>query len=227
MNPVTRYRDRREAGRILGARLRERPQLSESVVLALPRGGVPVGLEVARAIDAPLDVFVVRKLGAPNQPELALGAIASGGFEVLNRPLIDELGVTPIEIAVVADREVAELARRERLYRGNRPSVDVGDRTVILVDDGLATGFTMRAAIEAVRNFGARRLVAAVPVGSPRTCGELTGMVDELLCPLQPSQLGAVGLWYEDFSATSDEEVQACLAAPGEAHLAHGQRGCA
>lgn len=225
MNSVTRYQDRREAGRVLGAHLHERAPLIDPVVLALPRGGVPVGFEVARAIDAPLDVFVVRKLGVPQQPEFAMGAIASGGFEVLNKPLIAELGITPFEIASVADREVAELARRENLYRHGRPPIDVRGHTCILVDDGLATGFTMRAAIAAVRHGGARRLLVAVPVGSPETCADLAAEVDEVVCPLQPEALHAVGWWYDDFSPTSDHEVHECLAAAGQAQAGHAARG--
>lgn len=225
MNFMTRYRNRREAGQVLGAQLRERGPLIDPAVLALPRGGVPVGLEVARALDAPLDVFVVRKLGVPQQPEFAMGAIASGGFEVLNKSLIAELGITPIEIAAIADREIAELGRRETLYRGGRPPIDVRDRTCILVDDGLATGSTMRAAIEAIRHFGARRLIVAVPVGAPETCVELASEVDEVICPLQPEALHAVGLWYEDFTPTSDREVQTCLAAAEQAHADHAARG--
>lgn len=225
MDSVTRYQDRREAGRVLGAQLRERGPLIDPVVLALARGGVPVGFEVARALDAPLDVFVVRKLGVPQQPEFAMGAIASGGFEVLNDPLIAELGITPLEIASVADREVAELARREALYRRGRPPIDVRGHTCILVDDGLATGFTMRAAIAAVRHCGARRLIVAVPVGSPETCAELASEVDEVVCPLQPEALQAVGRWYEDFSPTSDREVHECLAGAERAQAEHAARG--
>lgn len=222
MNSVTRYRDRREAGRILGAQLRDRGRLIDPVVLALPRGGVPVGLEVARALDAPLDVFVVRKLGLPRQPELAMGAIATGGFEVLNTRLIAELGVTPFEIAAIADREVAELARRETLYRGGRSPVNVRERSCVIVDDGLATGFTMRAAIEALRHYDAGRLIVAVPVGAPETCVELGGQVDEVVCPLQPEAMRAVGLWYDDYSPTTDREVEECLAAADPSNAAPG-----
>lgn len=207
------YSDRREAGRILAEHVRDQFASADAVVLALPRGGMPVGLEVAWLLGAPLDVLVVRKLGVPIHPELAMGAIASGGFEVLNKTLVAELGITPLQIADVADRETTELQRREVLYRENRPPVDVHGRTAILVDDGLATGFTMRAAIGALRNRGARQLVVAVPVGAVETCAEIALEVDALICPLQPEPFHAVGLWYRDFRPTTDDEVRECLAA--------------
>jgi putative phosphoribosyl transferase len=207
------YFDRREAGQILAAHIREQFPTTQAIVLALPRGGVPVGFEIARALDAPLDVFLVRKLGVPRQPELAMGAIATGGYEVLNEQLIADLGITPLQIAEVADREMAELRRREALYRAGRPPLDVEDRVVYLVDDGLATGFTMRAAIGAVRDLGAGRLVVAVPVGADDTCAEIATQVDALVCPFLPDPFHAVGLWYKNFEATTDQEVQDCLAA--------------
>jgi putative phosphoribosyl transferase len=206
------YRDRREAGQILATHLAEQIH-GDAVVLALPRGGVPVGFEVARALNAPLDVFVVRKLGVPTHPELAMGAIARNGYEVLNERLIAELGLTRLQIAAVADRETEELHRREALYRRNRPPVDVRGRAVILVDDGLATGSTMRAAIGAVRLQDPTRLIVAVPVGAEDTCDELAREVDQLICPLVPESFHAVGLWYKDFAPTTDEEVRECLAA--------------
>jgi putative phosphoribosyl transferase len=205
------YHDRREAGQILGAQVRAQMAGERSVVLALPRGGVPVGLEVARALEAPLDVFVVRKLGVPQQPELAMGAIAPGGFELLNHALIADLGIGTREIRAVVAHETAELAERERKYHAVRPAVDVRGRTVVLVDDGLATGFTMRAAIAANRERGAVRLIVAVPVGAIDTCDEIAREVDVLVCPLQPKSFQAVGYWYHDFAPTSDEEVRACL----------------
>lgn len=220
------YRDRREAGQILADHVREQAGAADFVVLALPRGGVPVGLEVARALRAPLDVFVVRKLGAPQQPELAMGAIASGGIRILNKSVVAELGIAEPEIAAVADREAAELSRREKAYRENRPPVEVRGRGVILVDDGLATGSTMRAAIAAVRRREPGRLMIAVPVGAQDTCAELASEVDALICPLQPDALLAIGAWYVDFSQTTDDEVRECLAAAASEQHAHGgQRG--
>lgn len=220
------YRDRGEAGEILARHVREElGAVADSLVLALPRGGVPVGFEVARVLDAPLDVFVVRKLGAPQQPELAIGAIAAGGFEVLNERLVAQLGVSPLEIAAVADREARELQRREDAYRGNRPSASIHGRLVVLVDDGLATGFTMRAAIAAVRERGPARLVVAAPVGAVDTCAEIAREVGTLICPLQPEPFHAVGLWYRDFAETSDDEVRECLtAAAVNFEAAHASR---
>lgn len=216
-----RYRDREEAGKILGTRIPARFHTANTVVLALPRGGVPVGFEVARTLDAPLDAFVVRKLGAPRQPELAIGAIASGGYEVLNRPLIAHLGISELEIAKIFDRETNELHRREAAYRDDRPATEVRGHTVILVDDGLATGFTMKAAIMAIRDQGAARLVVAVPVGPLDTCEEIARLADTLICPLQPTHFEAVGLWYDKFPPTSDDEVRECLMA-NHAHVSRG-----
>lgn len=221
------YRNRREAGRILAEHVREQMDTADTVVLALPRGGVPVGFEVARALGAPLDVFVVRKLGVPQQPELAMGAIASGGVKIMNEAVVADLGITEKEIAAVADRETAELARREKSYRDNRPPIDVHGRVVILIDDGLATGSTMRAAIAAVRQRRPGRLVVAVPVGAKDTCTDLASEVDALICPLQPEALMAIGAWYEDFSQTTDEDVRKSLAAAIRedfAHAAHHDR---
>lgn len=223
MKNIQTYRDRREAGRILAEHIRNEIDPTDCVIIALARGGVPVGCEVARALGAPLDVFVVRKLGVPGHPELAMGAIASGGREVLNESLIAELRITPIEIADVADRECTELQRRETLFHTNHPAVAVRDRTVILIDDGLATGFTMRAAIAATRERHPKKLVVAVPVGAEDTCEEIAREVDVLICPLRPEQFHAVGLWYVDFEQTSDEEVRSCLAAAEHAlhHAEH------
>ena len=208
------YADRHEAGQILATHIRESVHdTADAFVLALPRGGVPVAFEVARMLDVPLDVFLVRKLGLPRQPELAMGAIATGGFEVLNQELIAQLGITPLQIADVADRETAELRRREALYRAGRPPLDVQGRLVILIDDGLATGFTMRAALGALHEYGARRIVVAVPVGAEDTCVQLVREVDHLICPFVPDPFHAVGMWYRNFEPTTDQDVQDCLAA--------------
>jgi predicted phosphoribosyltransferase len=200
------------AGRELAARLRGYAGRNDVVVLALPRGGVPVAFEVARELGAPLDVFLVRKLGVPGHPELAMGAIASGGVRVVNHDVVSALRIPDEVIEAVASRELAELARREQLYRGDRPAPDVSGLTVILVDDGLATGSTMRAAIEALRQRGAARIVAAVPVGAPETCEEMNRVADEAVCARTPDPFYSVGLWYDDFSQTSDEEVRELLA---------------
>lgn len=182
------------------------------LVLALPRGGVPVGFEVARALGAPLDVIVVRKLGVPQHEELAMGAIASGGARVLNRDVVRQLAIPAGVIDAVAAREQVVLAQRERAYRGDRPPPDVRGRLVILVDDGMATGATMRAAVAAVRQQGPAGIVVAVPVASPETCAEFQPLVDEVVCYATPAPFHAVGLWYEDFAPTTDEEVRDLLA---------------
>jgi len=205
-----RFRDRAEAGRLLAERLGGLGG-GDVVVLGLPRGGVPVAREVARALGAPLDVFLVRKLGLPGQPELAMGAIASGGTRVLNEELVDELRLPPEVVDAVAERERAELERRERAYRGDRPPLPLAGRTVLLVDDGLATGSSMRAAIAAVRARRPRRVVVAVPVAPRHTLDELRPLVDELVCLAAPEPFHAVGLWYADFAEVSDEEVRRAL----------------
>lgn len=210
----TRFRDRRDAGRRLAAELKRYAARSDVVVLALPRGGVPVGWEVARALAAPLDVFVVRKLGVPGEEELAMGAVARGGVRVLNERLTTALGIPEYVIDAVTAWQQEELARRERLYRGDRPPPDVGGRTVILVDDGLATGSTMRAAVAALRVQGPARIVVAVPTAARETCHELVAEVDEVVCATTPEPFYSVGLWYEDFSQTTDEEVRALLSQP-------------
>jgi putative phosphoribosyl transferase len=210
--PQPRFENRREGGRALGEYLRAyagRPGVS---VLALPRGGVPVGYEVARALGAPLDVFLVRKLGAPTYAELAMGAIADGGTRVLNPSVIARLGISSEDIERVAAQEAQELARRARQYRGERPAPDVRGRTVILVDDGLATGSTMRAAVAALRQQGPARLVVATPVAAAETCRELEAEVDEVACATTPEPFHAVGQWYRDFEQTEDAEVQQLLA---------------
>lgn len=203
------YEDRREAGRVLAqvlAPYRGRPRL---LVLALPRGGVPVAYEVARALNAPLDVFVVRKLGFPGHEEYAMGAIASGGVRVMN-PL-PGMTVSPADVAAAVARELPELQRRERLYRGQRPAPDLHGRTVIVIDDGLATGATMHAALLAIRQQQPQRLVMAVPVGAADSCQALQSVADEVVCAAMPEPFRAVGLWYRQFPQTSDDEVRTLL----------------
>ncbi|HEU5314938.1 MAG TPA: phosphoribosyltransferase [Chloroflexota bacterium] len=207
------FGDRREAGRRLGERLAERVALQDPVVLALPRGGVPVAYEVARRLGAPLDVFLVRKLGVPGHEELAMGAIAAGGVRVLNGEVVATLGIREDAVEAAAQREQAELVRRERAYRGERPAPDVRGRDVVLVDDGLATGSTMRAAAAALRAMGPGRIIVGVPVASSETCDELRDEVDEIVCLLTPEPFYAVGVWYEDFEQTTDEEVRELLRA--------------
>jgi putative phosphoribosyl transferase len=206
------YRNRTEAGRTLAAELRGYAERSDVLVLALPRGGVPVAYEIAHALHAPLDVFVVRKLGVPSHPELAMGAIASGGVRVIDRAAMSRFGVTDGELAAVATAEEHELERRERRYRDGLPAPDVTDRVVILVDDGLATGATMAAAATALRAQRPSWLVVAVPVSAVETCEAFRDIVDEIVCSATPEPFHAVGLWYEDFSETSDEEVRELLA---------------
>jgi predicted phosphoribosyltransferase len=196
---------------LLAAKLTAYANRPDVIVLALPRGGVPVADEVARALGAPLDVFVVRKLGVPGSEELAMGAVATGGVRVLNDPPVNRLGIPDHLIDAVAVREGQELARRERLYRGGRPLLDVRDRTVILVDDGLATGATMHAAIAALRQLHPARIVVAVPTASPETCEEMRAEVDDVICAITPEPFQAVGRWYQDFAQTTDEEVQDLL----------------
>ena len=205
------FRDRRHAGAELAARLQHLKGKSGVVVLALPRGGVPIGYEVARALDAPLDVFLVRKLGLPDRPELAMGAIASGGIRVLNDDVVTWFRVPHSVIDAVANEEHAELDRRERAYRNGAAPLELRGRVVVLVDDGLATGSTMRAAVIAVRAHAPSRMVVAVPVGSRDTCREFADLVDEIVCARMPSQFAAVGEWYIDFSQTTDQEVQLLL----------------
>jgi putative phosphoribosyl transferase len=209
-----RFRDRREAGRLLAERLRTDADGFDTVVLALPRGGVPVATEIARELAVPLDVFVVRKLGVPGHEELALGAIASGGVRVLNQGVVEAARMSPEAVERVARRELEEVERREAAYRGGRPPVETGGKRVILVDDGLATGATMRAAVAAVRATGPARIVVAVPIAAASTCEELAREVDEIVCLRTPEPFYAVGLWYEDFSQTTDEEVRALLEQP-------------
>jgi predicted phosphoribosyltransferase len=206
------YRDRSEAGRLLAEKLAAYANRPDVLVLALPRGGVPVAYEVARALKAPLDVLVVRKLGVPGYEELAMGALATGGVRVLNDEVVERLRIPTYVIDAVAAQEQQELTRRERLYRGGRPPPDVRGRTVILVDDGLATGATMHAAIQALRQLQPARVVVAVPTAAPETCEALRAEVDEVICTITPEPFHAVGRWYENFSQTTDEEVRDLLA---------------
>ena len=208
---MRRFRDRAEAGRLLGERLAGYAGRDDVVVLGLPRGGVPVAAEVARALVAPLDVFLVRKLGVPGREELAFGAIASGGARVLNRDVVSSLGIDDSTIEEVAAREQTELERRAEAYRGTAEPPQVEGRVAVLVDDGLATGARMRAAVEAVRRLGPSRVVVAVPAAARQTCADLERDVDEVVCLLTPEPFFAVGMWYADFSETSDEEVRALL----------------
>jgi putative phosphoribosyl transferase len=205
------FADRREAGRELAAKLSSYRGRQDVVVLALPRGGVPVAFEVAEALDAPLDIFIVRKLGMPGHPEFAMGAIASGGVRVLNQEAIRWYAIPEGQIEDIAREELAELRRREREYRQGGALTDLRDRTVILVDDGLATGASMRAAVQAVRAHKPARVIVAVPVGAPSTCEEFADITDETVCARTPEPFSAVGLWYRDFSQTTDEEVRALL----------------
>ncbi len=207
-----RFRDRTEAGQQLAAKLMAYAHRPDVLVLALPRGGVPVACSVAKALDAPLDIFLVRKLGVPGHEELAMGAIATGDVRVLNEDVVQYLRIPGEVIDAVAQAEQRELERREQAYRGDRPKLDVRGHTVILVDDGLATGSTMRAAALALRQQQPARIIVAVPVASPSSCDEFKGMVDECVCVVTPEPFYAVGLWYEDFTQSTDEEVRQLLA---------------
>jgi putative phosphoribosyl transferase len=206
--PTERFANRVDAGRRLAKCLDHYAGRSDVIVLGLPRGGVPVAAEVASHLKAPLDVFLVRKLGAPGHAELAMGAIAEGGVEVLAERLIRDLAIPRSFVDEVTKRERLELDRRDRQYRGARPRPNVADRTVIVVDDGLATGATMEAAILALRRLGPAAVVAAAPVGAPETCARLRRHADRVVCAATPSDLGAVGQWYDDFTQTTDEEVR-------------------
>jgi putative phosphoribosyl transferase len=208
---MVRFRDRREAGKKLAQELLHYANRPDVIILALPRGGVPVAYEVALALNAPLDVFIVRKLGLPGQEELAIGAIASGGVRVLNEDIIDLLRIPEEIIERVARREQQELERRERLYRGDRPAPELRDLTVILIDDGLATGASMRAAVAGLRAQNPKRIVVAVPTAAPETCAAFEAEVDEIVCAITPEPFLGVGRWYEDFSQTTDEGVRLFL----------------
>ncbi|WP_431257758.1 phosphoribosyltransferase [Roseateles chitinivorans] len=214
-----RFLDRRDAGRHLVARLAAYAHRDDVTVLALPRGGVPVAAEIARALEAPLDVLVVRKLGLPGQPEYAMGAIASGDVRVLNTQVLQQLAISYSAIEIVTRAEVRELHRREKLYRGDRPAPAIQGRQVILVDDGMATGASMRAGVQALREMRPAKIVVAVPVSSPETCHLITQDADEVLCARTPERFRSVGQWYERFEQTTDEEVRRLLAAASE-HVA-------
>jgi len=205
------FRDRSDAGRHLAAILVTYANDPDLLVLALPRGGVPVAYEVAISLNAPLDVFVVRKLGVPWHEELAMGAIATGGVRVLNKEVVQSLGIPPEVIDRITMDERRELKRRERAFRDDRPTPHIDDRIIILVDDGLATGATMRAAVAALRQQHPRRLVVAVPIAAPETCDAFRAEVDEIICAVEPQHLDGVGRWYWDFSQTTDEEVRDLL----------------
>jgi putative phosphoribosyl transferase len=205
------FANRTEAGRLLAEKLVQYAGRDDVIVLGLPRGGVPVAFEVARRLGVPLDVFIVRKLGVPGFEELAAGAIASGGVRVLNEDVMRSIPHADEAIEAVTARETAELERREQIYRDGRPPPELRDRIVILVDDGLATGASMRAAVKALRQSGAAKIVVAVPVGPPDTCRELQEEADETICLSTPEFFQAVGQYYEDFSQTSDEDVRELL----------------
>jgi predicted phosphoribosyltransferase len=204
---MRRFRDRQEAGLLLARELATYAKFPNVVVLALPRGGVPVGFEVAKALHAPLDVVIVRKLGVPGQEELAMGAIAAGGMQVLNNFVVLSLGIPPEEIESAAARERLELERRERVYRGGRPAPEIRGYTVILVDDGIATGTTMKVAIAAIRQQQPAKVVVAIPVAPLSTCEEMEKEVDEVVCLLSPEDFMAIGMWYADFTQVPDQEV--------------------
>jgi predicted phosphoribosyltransferase len=221
------FRDRTDAGRQLAARLARYADRTDVLVMALPRGGVPVAYEVAKELNAPIDVFLVRKLGIPGHEEVAMGAIASGGVRVINEDLVNYLGIPDEVIDAIAAVEQRELERRERAYRDDRPPPDVKGRVVILIDDGLATGSTMRAAAASLRLQKPARIVVAVPVSSPETCDEFRSEVDEIVCAFTPEHFQGVGLWYDDFSQTSDEEVRELLniSTTEAAELSEGKAG--
>ena len=216
------FKNREDAGRQLAGLLSEYGRRSDVLVLGLPRGGVPVAAEVARALGAPVDVFLVRKLGVPGQPELAMGAIAEGGVRVLTQDLIAQLGIPAAAIDQVAAHERLELERRERLYRGDRQRPAVRDRTVLVIDDGLATGATMEAAVVALKSLHPAAVVVAVPVGAHDTCRRLARIADRVVAVATPEPFSAVGLWYGDFSQTTDDEVRGVLASAGRVPRATG-----
>ena len=208
---LTQFRDRTEAGKLLAAQLAAYANQQDPIVLALPRGGVPVGFEIAQALHAPLDVIVVRKLGVPGQEELAMGAIATGGIRILNKDVVQFLNIPDEVIDEITVQELQELERREHSYRGERPAYVISGRTVILVDDGIATGATMHAAVAAIKQRQPTRIIIAVPTAAPSTCYEFAAEVDEVVCVIRPEPFIAVGYWYRQFSQTSDEEVRSLL----------------
>jgi putative phosphoribosyl transferase len=207
-----RFEDRKRAGEYLASQLKDYANRTDVIVLALPRGGVPVAYEVAEALNAPLDIFLVRKLGVPGHEELAMGAIASGGVRILNPSVVRQLRIPDEAIQEIAEQELRELERREKAYRGDRAEPDVQGKTVILVDDGLATGASMWAAVSALRERGPNEIVVAVPTASEETCDQFRPYVDNIVCAMTPEPFHAVGLWYRDFSQTTDDEVRQLLA---------------
>jgi putative phosphoribosyl transferase len=208
---MRRFRNRQEAGQLLALELADYADKKDCIVLALPRGGVPVAYELSQALRLPLDILVVRKLGVPGHEELAMGAIASGGIRIINPHTLSALGISSGALAEVERRELIEMERRERLYRGNKVPLEVREKTVILVDDGIATGATIRAAIASLRQRGARRIVVASPVAPESVVISLSNIAEEVICVLKPRDFGGVGWWYEDFSQTNDEEVRHML----------------
>jgi predicted phosphoribosyltransferase len=224
MNFAPIFHDRTDAGRALAQRLEGYAGRHDVVVLALPRGGVPVGYQVAEALSAPLDVFLVRKLGTPGHRELAMGAIASGGVRVVNAEVVRWLNIRPEQIEAVAREEAQELVRREAAYKAGRPPVALRERVVILVDDGLATGSTMKAAVQAVRQHEPSRVIVAVPVGAPATCQDLRQFADDVICASTPEPFSAVGQWYVRFDQTSDDEVSELLTRAAERQLLRSKR---
>jgi len=208
---IARFLNRREAGKELARKLTKYENRSDVIVLALPRGGVPVAYEVALALNAPLDVFLVRKLGLPGREELAIGAIASGGIQILNQDIVRALGIDPSTIRSVLEQELQELTRREESYRGNRPAPEVKNRTVMLVDDGLATGASMLAAVTGLRDQSPARIVVAAPAAAPQAIELLESKVDEIVSVISPDPFEGVGKWYDDFSQTTDEEVMSLI----------------
>ncbi|MGM9454615.1 phosphoribosyltransferase [Legionella bozemanae] len=205
------YDDRYQAGRVLVGLLKNYAKRTDVIVLALPRGGVPVGYEIAQKLSLPLDIFIVRKLGVPGHEELAMGAIASGGITVLNEEIVNLLHISTEAIDTIQKSEQEELLRREQVYRGKKPFPELSGKTIILVDDGIATGYTMRAAIAALKQKKPAKLIVAIPVAARSTCDEIAPLVDEIICPMRPVNFYAVGLWYNDFSQTTDEEVMQLL----------------
>ncbi|MCW8397426.1 phosphoribosyltransferase [Legionella sp. PATHC038] len=201
------YDNRNQAGRVLADLLKDYAARTDVVILALPRGGVPVAYEVATKLSLPLDIFIVRKLGAPGHEELAMGAIASGGIAVFNQEVVNLLHIQKDAIDKIKKSEQEELSRRELVYRGKRPFPELSEKTIILVDDGIATGYTMRAAIAALKQKKPAKIIVAVPVAAQSTCDEIALLVDEIICPMRPTNFYAVGLWYNDFSQTTDDEV--------------------
>jgi putative phosphoribosyl transferase len=218
------FRDRRDAGRKVAQRFDAFAGKSDVIVLALPRGGVPIAYEIAMRIGAPLDILVVRKLGVPGHEELAMGAIASGGIRVIDQRTVSRLGISREQVEAVEHRELAELERRERTFRAGRPTLDVENKTAIVVDDGLATGASMAAAIDALRTKHPARIVGAVPVASPDTCEAMSERADEMICLYTPARMYAVGVWYEDFTQTTDAEVRELLDAAARNLPARAER---